>query len=304
MRFRSRPGLSFNPAVPGRIGDSVQEDPVTKTASTPCPPGRGGAATTAARPHAGRLATFLRAAALATAGLAAAAAALLPAGCRNTRSGRPDVLFIVIDTLRADRCSLHGYTRPTTPVLDAFAKQAVTYDDAWAQGSWTVPSHVALFTGQNLHRVDWMQGADTELVGSVTLAERLSAAGWETGAFTANPWVGPSTGLHRGFRTFDQRPPLGIGFASAEVVFGRAREWIRHRSEDPRPWFAYVNVMEPHAPYDPPPEESARFLSAGHRPADIAEARTLHSGNRLLFASLRGIGLPHSLEKEIGRAHV
>jgi len=60
----------------------------------------------------------------------------------------PDVLIVVLDTLRADRTSLGGHTRPTTPQLTALAESGVRFTDVTAPGSWTWPSHGSLFTGE------------------------------------------------------------------------------------------------------------------------------------------------------------
>src|SRR6185295_4251071 len=72
--------------------------------------------------------------------------AALAAACGG-RSDRPNVLLIVMDTTRADRCSIDGYARPTTPRLEAFAKDAVVFRDAWSPANWTGPAHATLFTG-------------------------------------------------------------------------------------------------------------------------------------------------------------
>ena len=73
---------------------------------------------------------------------------LLAASCGSPPpSGPPNVLLLVMDTTRADRCGFIGYERPTTPRLSEFAKDAATFTDAWAPCCWTPPSHGSLFTG-------------------------------------------------------------------------------------------------------------------------------------------------------------
>ncbi|HZP40316.1 MAG TPA: sulfatase-like hydrolase/transferase [Candidatus Binatia bacterium] len=75
------------------------------------------------------------------------AAVGVAAGC-GVFERRPDVIVIVVDTLRADHVGAYGYARPTTPRIDALAREGVLYTHAIAPGTWTVPSHAALFTGR------------------------------------------------------------------------------------------------------------------------------------------------------------
>src|SRR6266436_1570114 len=124
-----------------------------------------------------------------------AVVAIAVGACVARTPPRPaDVVLIVVDTLRADHVSLYGYPRRTAPALEAFARDAVTYDDAISPGTWTVPSHAALFTGR------WPSYAGAERVpddhtvnlatpineAAPTLAELLSKAGFHTSAFVAN----------------------------------------------------------------------------------------------------------------------
>ncbi|PSB57040.1 sulfatase, partial [filamentous cyanobacterium CCP1] len=60
---------------------------------------------------------------------------------------RPDILFLVLDTQRADRLSCYGYDAPTSPHLDAFAAKATLFQRAIAPAQWTIPSHASMFTG-------------------------------------------------------------------------------------------------------------------------------------------------------------
>ncbi len=114
---------------------------------------------------------------------------------------KPNVLIVLWDTTRADHLSLYGYDKPTTPNLDAFAKDATVYERATPVGMWTLPTHTAMFTGlgeteAGVHASwNWLDGRHE------TLAERLGAAGYETFAFSANIIVGPWTNLTQGFET-------------------------------------------------------------------------------------------------------
>ena len=118
-------------------------------------------------------------------------------------SAQPDVLLIILDTLRRDHLSLYGYGRETSPCLDAFAADAAVFERAVAPAQWTVPSHASIFTGLYPSRHSLTQ-ADARLSPSHrTLAEILQVAGYHTVGFSNNPLVGVlANGLTRGFDAF------------------------------------------------------------------------------------------------------
>ena len=104
-----------------------------------------------------------------------------PAGSQDA----PNILLLILDTVRAADLSLYGYARPTTPELEAFAKRGTVFDRAFSVVSWTLPSHASLFTGEWEFAlgVDWWNGLDQQWP---TLAEVLYARGYATAAFVAN----------------------------------------------------------------------------------------------------------------------
>ena len=108
-------------------------------------------------------------------------------------------VLVVFDTLRADRMSVYGYGRPTTPFLERVAGEMVRYDGVKATAPWTLPSHASLFTGlwPAEHRVHW--GNKWLDDGFDTLAESLQSAGFCTFGLSANPIVSEKTGLTQGF---------------------------------------------------------------------------------------------------------
>jgi arylsulfatase A-like enzyme len=118
----------------------------------------------------------------------------------------PNVLWIVIDTLRADHMSVYGYHRRTTPELEAWAKQGITFDMARSAAPWTLPSHVTMFTGlwpsQHGARVD------RPYIGqSPTLAEYLRSRGYATAGIVANVRIcNRAYGVGRGFDTYIDYP--------------------------------------------------------------------------------------------------
>lgn len=196
---------------------------------------------------------------------AVALAGLLPA-CgarpRELPTGRFNVVVVLVDTLRADRLSLYGYQRPTSPFLDRFARErGVVFRRAWANSGCTFPSVNSLLTSR------WPQhflGRLREFGMAIPhdtpgLAERLRARGWATAAVSASLIVRktPSTinkqgGFDAGFDTFDEscleRP--------AHCVNARAFELLDRL---PEPFFLYLHYVDPHQPYQPPGRHRRQF---------------------------------------------
>jgi arylsulfatase A-like enzyme len=121
--------------------------------------------------------------------------------------GRPSVVLIVVDTLRADRLGCYGYERPTSPRLDAWAERgAVVYEDAVTDASWTLPSTVSILTGRPVHHHRVGDGRLAIGRDAALLAERLSAAGYATFGICEGGYVRPQFGFARGFDTFIVQP--------------------------------------------------------------------------------------------------
>jgi arylsulfatase A-like enzyme len=116
---------------------------------------------------------------------------------------QPDIIFIVLDTQRADRLGSYGYDKPISPNLDRFAAQSILFEQAVAPAQWTVPSHASMFSGlyPSAHQV--LQSSQRLSPGHPHIAEFLSSAGYETVGFCNNPLVGIlNNGLKRGFKHF------------------------------------------------------------------------------------------------------
>ena len=127
-------------------------------------------------------------------------------------SDAPNVLVVVVDTLRADHVSGYGYTRQTTPNLDRLAQQGVRFENAISTSSWSLPSHVSLVTGRHLfeHGVGnvqpqpWLGWEGPSLGGFATLGEALQQKGYRTGAFSANrTYFSRDLGFGRSFVHFE-----------------------------------------------------------------------------------------------------
>jgi arylsulfatase A-like enzyme len=128
------------------------------------------------------------------------------AGLPAAPAGAPNVLLIVWDTVRIDNLSLHGYGRRTSPNLERLAGLGVRFDRAFATAPWTLPSHSSMFTGRWPHELtsDWQTPLDE---AHATLAEYLTARGYDTAGFVANlDYCSRETGLNRGFAHYEDYP--------------------------------------------------------------------------------------------------
>lgn len=211
------------------------------------------------------------------------------------RPGMPNVLLIIWDTVRGQNLSVYGYDRPTTPFLEAFAKEGVKFDRAISTAPWTLPSHGAMFTG---HRPrDLMRSIYHPLVDTFpTLAGVLTDHGYVTGGFVANmAYTTREHGLDRGFSHYKDYT-LGWGNIVLASRLGRVvsdmprfrRAWgnwnqlnrknaavindeflawnSRHAG---RPFFAFLNYFDSHQPYIPVEPYASRFVrptAAHYRP--------------------------------------
>jgi len=156
------------------------------------------------------------------------AMASLPVPAANA----PNVLLIILDTVRAASLSLHGYERQTTPALIRWAAESVVFDHAMSTSSWTLPSHASLFTGRDARELSttWRVPLDAQFP---TLAEILRKDGYVTAAFVANTYyTGYDSGLNRGFLRYeDYSTSLGqLSWSTTLSQTNLARDLRRCRS--------------------------------------------------------------------------
>lgn len=221
-------------------------------------------------------------------------------------AGAPNVLFIVMDTVRADATSLHRADRDTTPNLERMARRGVRFDRAIASASWTLPSHVSMFTGlwpsQLRVGLDRPLGADPP-----TLAEYLASRGYASAGFIANTvFCSREYGLSRGFEHYEDYVisasevlrSSSLGWLTAKVVrrvldrmlplLGcdprhpfeadvlrknaaqinrQALRWIDRQAG--RPFFVFLNYMDAHDPYLLPPGVEGRYGGTPTTPAEF-----------------------------------
>ena len=205
----------------------------------------------------------------------------------------PNVLLLVLDTVRAIELGLYGFSPSTSPSLDGLGAAGVVFDQAFSTAPWTAPSHASLFTGRNPAElsIDWDRPLDATFP---TLAEELGRAGYSTLGIVANTaYASAETGLARGFQRYEDyrltvrralampsltrrildrkrdwlhEPPLdGAGRIPAESVNRRFLSWLGRRPQ--QPYFAFLNFYDAHAPYSAPEPFWSRFLPGETRRA-------------------------------------
>lgn len=196
------------------------------------------------------------------------------AACGRERSdgsqsfaGAP-VIFISIDTLRADHLPAYGYTGVATPAIDAFRRDAILYQNAYSHVPMTLPSHVSLLTGliPPQHEVRNNLGFPYDPRKHPPVSTMLKPAGYASGAAVSAYVLRGATGLAGGFDFYDDavntRNNVSVGElaragTSTESI---AEQWIGPRSQSK--FFFLLHLFEPHTPYDPPEPYRSKYASA------------------------------------------
>jgi len=211
----------------------------------------------------------------------------------GSTAARPSILLITIDTLRVDHVSCYGYARATTPAIDAFAREAVLFTQAFAQSSLTKPSTASLLTSHypTMHRTNLRTERIPE--AEVLLPEVLRDHGYATAALSGNPWVTADYGFAQGvddfYSAYDERFARAtllmqavkrvnqvfdhdarlynflkrciqgsLSNAARDAELGaEAGRWLQRQQA---PAFAYVHFFSPHHAYEPPPPFDRTFV--------------------------------------------
>mgnify|MGYP002634657295 CR=1 FL=1 len=168
------------------------------------------------------------------------------------------VLFIVLDTVRADHLSACGYERPTSPHLEALAAQGSLSCDAIAPGSWTFPSHASFFTGafpweHHAHFAETGEDVRKAIIQPLgpelpTLAEELTKAGYQAHGVSGNPMLQEATGLSRGFQTW--ATPEHFGPWYGDRLIQQLKRVLREEVVVDQPLFLFLNIADAHDPWD------------------------------------------------------
>ncbi len=260
-------------------------------------------------------------------GLAPAGALVLAAlaGCADPPAvprplpGIDHLLFVTIDTLRADHVGAIGYSRSTTPNLDRLARESAVFVSAIAQSSWTRASMASVLTGLYPTTVGLTchnfrvpkKHCDLLPAGAVTLAEALREHGFETASIVANINVDAVFGFGQGFDELqvvsselaaddpEWRVHDGWFERTTEKVTERALEWIAARRGKERRFLLNLHYLDPHHPYDPPEPPRAAFDAAGYdadprsrRPLALYDGEIRHVDEQLqrVLEGLAGAG--------------
>lgn len=165
--------------------------------------------------------------------------------------------FVVFsfDALRADHLGAYGYARRTSPNIDAFANRALVFDRAWSAAQATPTSFASAFTGRYPSRVfrKW------QLASVSTLAGTLSGLGYSTAFYSNSVQLVPERGFDRGFSEYRIVVDENGGLVDDAVVLDAALRWLRTVTS---PFFVWVHILSPHAPYVARPEASHLYDTA------------------------------------------
>lgn len=187
--------------------------------------------------------------------------------------GKPNMVLIIIDTLRADHVGKHKDQESVTPVLDGLAAQGVCFTKAYSNAPWTLPAHASLFTGLEPHVHEQTHAAvyDTEngpavkkevlLPGRLkTLAEVLKEGGYQTLGISQNPWVGrlstQNTGFEHYWELWSDAQPLPFAPRQGEElnrhkVTHAFKHYLDTMRDSEKPFFLFINYITCHLPYAP-----------------------------------------------------
>src|SRR5262249_8270931 len=201
--------------------------------------------------------------------------------CGCARRHRPNVLVVTVDTLRADRLGCYGFGLAQTPAIDRLANEGVRCTDAATSAPITLPAHSSIMTGLYPPAHGVRDNGNYALAPeAVTLAERLEAAGYRTGAFVSAAVLTRRYGLDQGFEVYDDdlwtedEPELFmVRERPAARTADRALAWLDdwRKNVPGRPFFMWIHFFDPHQPYK---VRSADLAALAPTPydAEVAEA--------------------------------
>jgi arylsulfatase A-like enzyme len=180
---------------------------------------------------------------------------VLESAKKNTR---PNVLIVLMDTMRRDHIGHFGYHRDTTPNLDRLAAESVVFTDAITHSGWTVPSVTSLFTSYYADAHLAIDKYSQVPIGIPTLAGAMKDQGYWTTSITTNAHIRPENGFHQGF---DRFASYQNSVDTALTQDDRAADHLVKDLEFLRghPWFVYLHLMGPHSPYNPPSKHWDRY---------------------------------------------
>lgn len=212
---------------------------------------------------------------------------VFPAPAQQQEKKVSQIILIVLDALRADHLSIYNNKAFRSKNLEMISGDSVVFEQCVAPSSWTLPSHASLFTGLYVseHKCEYLVGWPTLSKNYKTLAEILREHGYQTAAVVSNfGWLNPKFNINRGFQTYNCISNIGmqqsLAFRPVLVAFSYftnrySKSIIGYRSADDInkeaisivnkihkvPFFLFLNYMDTHSPYRPPPPYDNMFLN-------------------------------------------
>jgi len=187
---------------------------------------------------------------------------------------KPNIVWILIDALRADHLGCYGYDRDTSPFMDEFAANSILFENAISQESYTQASVPSYFTSTYPHVNKVLYDSPTiDILDSkfATLAEVLRNAEYATAAFVFNPHLKAAFNFGQGFDVYDDNDagfdytlPSHETFETAMRIHNKVERYLqKHRK---RPVFLYLHYRDVHSPYVPPPPYHKTYLPPEYTP--------------------------------------
>lgn len=175
----------------------------------------------------------------------------------------PCIVFLSVDAMRPDHMGCYGYHRPTTPHIDAFARQAARFVHARCASPRSLRSFGTIWTGRYASMISWDPDVQYPPLAAdnVTLAEQLSSAGYLTAAFINSDYFGHTLGFFQGFAEVHEGDNFKV---DVEPTIRDLLAFLRAHADDPKPFFVWTHLMEPHDPY----RDLDRPRDFGHAPVD------------------------------------
>lgn len=184
--------------------------------------------------------------------------------------GRPNVVLIVIDTLRADHLGHLGYERNTSPNIDDLARRSVAFDNAISPAPWTNPAVAAIFTGLHPSALGISRDAARLPADLLTLPGYLKQRGYRTAGFISHTFIGRKYAFDAHFDSWDQSNARGHQHVSSAAVTDKVLDWLGKRG--PQPFFVFAHYFDPHWDY---------LQHSGHRFGEPYHGTVRSSGNNM-----------------------
>ncbi|MCH8242015.1 MAG: sulfatase [Planctomycetes bacterium] len=206
-------------------------------------------------------------------------AMMFAGGCRKDgesgeTAAKPNIILITLESIRTDHVGHFGYDRDTTPAFDELSRQGITFTQANAVTSWTLPSHASMFTGlyPSAHQVVTIRDRLDD--DYTTAAELLRDSGYQTAGFISGPFLRKVHNLQQGFDTYDDSFANVDHWASHEDITNPGMEkaltaFLKNGRHPDKPFFLFLYFWDPHFDYIPPSPYDKMFVPSDAVPIDV-----------------------------------